>query len=146
MGTGWSKHPPADEESEVVNQLLQAHEEMGRGLLFDAADELKRYLAWNTLCCPKVAILTNLEQDGNAKHMLIWYLLRSIVSSTVALTLQHRMKDGKHLLRIHGVLEWLVRDVAHVFKFLTGVSELQFMCGLSVRRLHFPRYGWQVPS
>ena len=69
--------------------------------------------------------------------MLICDFLRPEVNATVVLTerivllrLEDAGEDGKHLLRIHGALEWLVVDVAHAVHIIPiRPSERQFMCG-----------------
>ena len=60
---GWSNYGSAEEEPEIVNQLLQALADTGRCLFFDTPDELKRYLGVGLVVLSKLALLTRLKQE-----------------------------------------------------------------------------------
>ena len=107
---------------------------MGHCLLFDTLDEVKSYMGVGHVVLSKLALLTKLEK------------------ADCPATPGRRGADGKHLLRLHGALEWLVVDVAHAFHNLPiRPSDRQFMCGKGTRFLVFkvlgmgPTSGLQLP-
>ena len=106
-------------------------------LFFGTPGELQILLGVGHAVPSKLALFTNLKPHGSAKHRPIWDLLRSDDNSTaslpepiVSLRLEDSVEDGKHLLWVHGAVEWLVVDGALAFHNIPiRPSERQFTCG-----------------
>jgi len=135
---GWSNYASAEEEPQVVMDLLQKQESKGHCKFFDSMPKLLEYLQVDSAVLTKLALITKIKGDGTKKHRLIWDLLRSEVNATVALTerivlprIQDAVDDASDLLRQgQGDLEWLVLDIADAFHNIPMLpAERRFTCG-----------------
>ena len=71
----------------------------------------------------------------------------SLAERTVRPRLEDAVEDHKHLLRVHGAVEWLVVDVAHTFHNIPMRSAVHVRKGrYSVPPHHSLWYGWKVLS
>ena len=96
---------------------------------FDTFEELKGYLGVGHVVPSKLALITKFKPDGSLGHwdfdlLFCIFLLEWLVLPR----LEDAVEDGKHLLRVHGAMEWLVVDAAHAFHN-TPVRPSEFMCG-----------------
>jgi hypothetical protein len=136
---GWSNYASAEEEPQVVADLLRAQSDKGHCRFFDDMESLLEYLGVEHVVLTKLALVTKLKADGSPKYRLIWDLLRSNVNGTVTLTerivlprIQDAVDDARHLRLCSGEdLEWLVLDVADAFHNIPmHPSERRFACGM----------------
>ena len=141
---GWSNYASAEEEPQVVADLLQAQADKGHCKFFDDMPSLCEYLGVESVVLTKLALITKPKADGTLKHRLIWDLLRSEVNGTVTLTerivlprIQDAVDDARHIRNATALpLEWLVLDIADAFHNIPmRDSERRFACGVVNGRL-----------
>ena len=134
---GWSNYKSAEEEPEVVGQLLREQEDKQHCRMFDTLEEALEYLHTDSAVLSKLALVTKVRADGSKKYRLIWDLLRSQVNRAVRMPeriilprLQDAVEDALGLLQHDGQLEWAVLDVADAFHNIPiDPSERKYACG-----------------
>jgi hypothetical protein len=138
-GAGWTNYASAEDQPDVVDELLRTQEDRGHCRFFDTEQDLLRFLGVSSVVLSKVGLISKMRADGTYKHRLIWDLLRSLVNESVAIgerivlpRLQDAVEDALRLLAGNPGqhLEWLVLDVMDAFHNIpVHPSEWRFACG-----------------
>ena len=65
---GWANYASAEEEPQVVLDLLQKQESKGKCKFFDSMPQLLEHLQVDSAVLTKLALITKVKSDGTKKH------------------------------------------------------------------------------